>query len=205
MQKVFPIFFVVGLFATGILALFLVSFRAITAPEMTGGTFGSNLKLYANLDLGFSLRYPADFLVNASYAYEGLGDEKQISGVAFSVPKKKTEGTNLSPDSKVSVEVIPNTPHCSARMFIRDPRSVKPLLEKGESYSFASVKEAGAGNFYEEQVYAFPAASPCIAVRYFIHSTNVANYPSGTVTEFNRADLLSAFDSVRYSLAAKAK
>ena len=205
MQQVFPIFLLVALCVVGVFILLLGSMQLFRTTELTGGAFGSKLKLYASLDLGLSLRYPQDFSVNSAYVYEGLGQEKQISGVAFTVSKEKTVGTNLSPDSKVTVEVIPNTPHCSARMFIRDPKSVKPLLDGDESYSFGTTKEAGAGNFYEEQVYAFPSASPCVAVRYFIHSTNIGNYPAGTVKEFNRADLLKTFDGVRRSLAVRSK
>jgi len=48
------------------------------------------------------------------------------------------------------------------------------------------VQEGAAGNRYEEQVWALKDSSPCFAVRYFIHSTVVENYPEGTVIEFDK-------------------
>ena len=59
---------------------------------------------------------------------------------------------------------------------------------------------AGAGNLYTEYVYAIPGTSPCLAIRYFIHSTQLGNYPPGMVTAFNQQALLSEFDGIRRSL-----
>jgi hypothetical protein len=49
-------------------------------------------------------------------------------------------------------------------------------------------------------VYAVEGSAPCTAVRYFLHSTNIGNYPEGAVREFDRAGLRAAFDAVRNSL-----
>ena len=38
------------------------------------------------------------------------------------------------------------------------------------------------------------------AVRYFIHSSNIGNYPEGAVREFDRQALLNQFDQIRRSL-----
>ncbi len=205
MQKVFPILLVVTLFVVGIGAFLGLSLQTLLTNEVATGTFGARLKQYANLDTGISVRYPENFSVNSAYVYNGLGREKQISGVAFSVPKERITGTNLSNDTKVTVEYIPSVERCSARMFIRDPKSVKPLLEDEDSYSFGVSTERVMGSVYEEQVYAIPNASPCVAVRYFIHYADIGKYPAGTVSAFNRADLLSAFDTVRHSLAVRTK
>lgn len=40
--------------------------------------------------------------------------------------------------------------------------------------------------------------------RYYIHYTNVENYPEGTVREFDRAVLLAAFDTIRDSVTVTA-
>jgi hypothetical protein len=37
-------------------------------------------------------------------------------------------------------------------------------------------------------------------VRYFVHSTNIGNYPEGAVTAYDRTALLDAFDAIRRSL-----
>jgi hypothetical protein len=50
-------------------------------------------------------------------------------------------------------------------------------------------------------VYALKGTKPCIAVRYFIHSTSIGNYdPNAGVREFDREALLGAFDQIRRSL-----
>ena len=66
------------------------------------------------------------------------------------------------------------------------------MTENGTEYSVASLSDAGAGNLYEEKVYALVGTSPCLAVRTFIHSTNIANYDPGTVTAFDEAALTGA-------------
>ena len=73
----------------------------------------------------------------------------------------------------------------------------------GTEYSFATTSDAGAGNFYEEHIYALPYSKPCTAIRYLIHSTNIANYDPGTKTEFNRPALLQTFDVIRDSLTTR--
>ncbi len=75
------------------------------------------------------------------------------------------------------------------------------VTDNGIEYSFASSTSAAAGNLYEEQVYALATSSPCTAVRYFIHSSNVGNYPAGAVREFDRAALLAEFDIIRRSVS----
>jgi hypothetical protein len=72
-------------------------------------------------------------------------------------------------------------------------------MENGAEYSVATSSEAAAGNLYEEMVYALSGISPCTAVRYYIHSSNIGNYATGTI-EFDRAALLAAFDKIRMSL-----
>jgi hypothetical protein len=74
------------------------------------------------------------------------------------------------------------------------------MVDGSVSYSLATTSGAGAGNFYEEWVFALASSSPCTAVRYFIHSGNIGNYPTGAVTEFDHAALIKDFDSIRRSL-----
>ena len=77
------------------------------------------------------------------------------------------------------------------------------MNDGGVTYSVASTTDAGAGNRYEEQVYALAGANPCIAVRYFIHTTELGNYPAGTRVAYDRAALLAQFDAIRHSLTLK--
>lgn len=147
----------------------------------------------------FSVTYPVAFAIDSNYAYEQF-EGKPIFGVKFTVPESMATSTNLSSDTYVSVETLPRANACSGDIYL--PADVRATSETygGVTYSVASSSDAGAGNLYEEFVYALPDSQPCTAVRYFIHSTQLGNYPDGTVTAYDRAALIAAFDSIRRSV-----
>lgn len=161
---------------------------------------------YSSSKYGFAFKHPSNWSVDESYAYDLLGPkEPTIPGVKLYVPTNLTQGTNLSPSQTgISIEVMPNMPSCSAYPFLIQPGSVINETINGATYSTASSTGAGAGNLYEEYIYALPNTDPCVAIRYFIHSTNIANYPEGTVEEYDRAELLKNFNAVRDSLTVTA-
>ena len=161
------------------------------------------LSTYASTTLGFSIQYPSGYTLNDSYAYQGF-PKKPIQGTKFLVPSAMTTGTNLSSDSGISVETLPRAKNCTGDIFL--PANVKATrtTENGVEYSVATSSEGAAGNFYEEAVYALTASSPCIAVRYFLHSTNIGTYGTSTsVREFNHSLLMQDFDAIRRSLTFK--
>jgi membrane-bound inhibitor of C-type lysozyme len=159
-------------------------------------------KTYSYPPLGFSIKYPARYTLNESFMYDGLGPEG-IPGIKVSVSAAESEATNLSSDSGVSVEYLPNVEDCSASLFLFGNPAASTVEEGGTTYSVVSISGAGAGNVYEEKVYALAGQNPCIAVRYFIHYTQLANYPAGTKKAFEREQLLAEFDSIRKSLTLK--
>ncbi len=155
----------------------------------------------ASSTLGYSVRYPAGYTVNTSYAYQALGPGKTIYGTMLTIPATEATGTNLSSDSGVSIETLPKAGTCTADQFLDGQiGTTTEITDNGVTYSMAKGGGAGAGNLYNEYVYAIPGTSPCLAVRYFIHSTQIGNYPPGTVKAFDQAALLSEFDGIRRSL-----
>lgn len=148
----------------------------------------------------YSVKYPGDFALDAQYAYDQFGPKKLINGAKVTIPASMATGTNLSADTYVSVEQLPNAKNCTGDIYLIANVVARTISEGGVEYSSASSSGAAAGNLYEERVYALPNSTPCTAVRYFIHSTNIGNYPEGAVREFDRAALLSAFDKIRASL-----
>jgi len=147
----------------------------------------------------FSIVYPDGYSVDENYAYQGVPN-KPIPGVKFTIPGTTATGTNLSVDSGVSVESLPHAKSCTGDIFVYENVKPQDLTVGSTTWSVATTSDAGAGNFYEEQVYAVKDSKPCTAVRYYIHSTNIDNYPAGAVTAFDRNALLSQFDSIRDSL-----
>jgi len=168
-------------------------------------------QVYANSAIGFSLRLPSlagsisknhlgGYIADEKYRYQGLGPGKDIAGVKFTIPASVSDGTNLASDTYLSVEEIPQTPLCTAALFLEKGVTAYMVPDRDAMYSVASTTGAGAGNRYEETVYAIPDTNPCIAVRYFIHYGAIQNYPEGAVREFDQAALLSTFDAIRHTL-----
>lgn len=147
----------------------------------------------------FSVVYPADFMVDEAYAYQGVPN-KPVPGVKFVIPGTMATGTNLSSDSGVSIESLPRAKKCTGDIYFYDNVRAESVNINGVVYSVASTTGAGAGNVYEETVYALSGSSPCTAVRYFIHYGNIGNYEPGAVREFDRTALLAEFDKIRDSL-----
>lgn len=147
----------------------------------------------------FSIVYPKEFTINEAYQYEGVPN-KPISGVSFTIPMTMATGTNLSADSYVAVEWLPRAKTCTGDIYFLQNVKAREVTEGSVKYSVATTTGAAAGNMYEETVYAFPGSSPCIAVRYVIHSTNLGNYPAGTVRAYDKTALISAFDTIRRSM-----
>jgi hypothetical protein len=164
---------------------------------------GSNLsRVYSNGTDGFSLRVPATYVADEGYQYE-LGPKRVFSGVKFTIAPTTADRTNLGHDTYLSVESLPKIETCNANLFLDQGEQVKPateITENGTTYSVGATMGAGAGNRYEQTVYAIPGSSPCRAVRYFVHYSVFENYPAGMVREFDKAALLREFDLIRSTL-----
>ncbi len=172
-----------------------------SVPAHIGQIFYDLPEVYASGSNGFSIRYPVGYSVDESYRYQEFGPGLDIGGVKFVIPATMATGVNLSNfDTGVSVEEILNTQECSANLFVDQANPAVSIIDRGVSYSVAEMSGAGAGNFYEEKVWVILGINPCIAVRYFIHSTNIGNYTPGTIKEFDKQALIDQFDEIRRSL-----
>jgi membrane-bound inhibitor of C-type lysozyme len=174
----------------------------MVVPEQAG----KNLpRAYSNSAEGFSIRLPSGYTVDESYKYQEFGSGKDISGIKFTIPKSTAAGTNLGSDTAVTVEEIPQTENCAASLFLNQVQAsaASTVVDGSATYSVASSTGAGAGNRYQETVYALPGTNPCIAMRYFIHYGVIENYPAGAVREFNEQALLAEFDSIRHTLVVR--
>jgi hypothetical protein len=149
---------------------------------------------------GFSIAAPSTFTPDPTHDYQALGPGKDIKGFALTIPASLAKGTNLGSDSYIAVETLPGTAPCTAAAFLDSPTAAPTVTTNGITYSVATGNDAGAGNFYDETVYAVQGSSPCIGVRYFIHSLNIGNFDPGTVKAFDRGALIAQFDAIRATL-----
>jgi hypothetical protein len=176
-------------------AALLVSQAAAAVP--------AGWKTFHDPRLGFTIAYPAGWRVDAHHESVSRGPDYPIPGVAFHIPAALAAGTNLSPDQTfLSVESQPGS-NSKPAVFLDPVESEHPLEADGRRYTVASSADAGAGNIYETRLFVLDGTSPCIAVRYFVRSTNIHNYDPGTVKAYDARTLTSTFDAIRATLVLK--
>ena len=178
----------------GVAVFFFLNPKESGAPSVLGEP-----GLYVHENPGFAVRYPEGFTLDTGYTYAAMGEGKEIKGISFTVPKSLTEGTNLSTDTRLSIE-WKDKATCTVTDFLEGAEHVQTVVDEDAVYVVGIGGGAGAGNRYEEAVYV-PGGVGCTAVRYFIHTTVIENYPEGTVKAFDRTALMLAFDSMRRSFS----
>jgi hypothetical protein len=176
-----------------------VSVTPRPTPETPSPIVSDLAPMYRDEVQGYAIKIPSEFSIDKEYVYQ-LAPGRTISGTRFYVPRTLTTGTNLSTDSYISVESIPEAKNCSADLFLDGDHQALVQTENGMTWSVTAASNAGAGNRYEETVYALPATNPCLAVRYFIHYGAIQNYPEDSVREFDKNALLAQFDQIRKTL-----
>jgi hypothetical protein len=151
-------------------------------------------------DPSFSISYPPDYSLDESLVAEA-GKGSHVFN--FIVPERVFKGTNLSGDSRVSVEILHDSRNCTPDQFLDGVTGYSVERQGALVFNVAKSGDAGAGNFYENDVYAVANSKPCIAVRYLIHSHNIMNYDPGSVRPFDAVGLAREFDEIRKSLVVK--
>jgi hypothetical protein len=73
----------------------------------------------------------------------------------------------------------------------------------GLTFVHTTTEGAGAGNYYQQEIFRTVQNNACHEVVFFIHFTNVSNYTPGTVTEFNRDAVMRNLQAVFSSFANK--
>ena len=66
----------------------------------------------------------------------------------------------------------------------------------GLTFVHTTAEGAGAGNYYQQEIYRTVQKNVCHEVIYYIHYTNAGNYTPGTVTEFNRDAVMRNLQAV---------
>lgn len=154
-------------------------------------------RAYESARFGFSVRIPAGFIPDEMYSYERLGPGIRIPGVAFYVPQSFAQGTDLSPDSYISVESV-DAGACDPSVFlpVDDPgRNVNI----GEARYLYAERKSAAGDAYDESVYVRPDDGSCVAVRLFMRY----RYSGGSTRGFDRSALVTAARDAASSLVIR--
>lgn len=194
--------FIITLFVVAAIGFMWFALTPKAQEYSNGGSDGSAdqaASTYSSDKFGFRVAVPDGFVPDTDYINFDLGPGHEIAGVGFHIPATFSQGTNLSTDSHVAIERL-NEVSCTPADFLDSPSPTETTTRGSNSFAVAHQVGAAAGNLYDETVYVTEKDNHCYAVRYFIHSSNIGNYPAGTVKEFDRASLLASFDRFLGSL-----
>ncbi|HVW71557.1 MAG TPA: hypothetical protein VHB93_00180 [Candidatus Paceibacterota bacterium] len=151
----------------------------------------------------FTIRYPQIFTNNAVESNDewrsGANGDAGTLDLSIMLPKSYMPGTNFS-DAKLTVGHSASAAPVS-NCLKPDPSggpssSMTTRLINGVSFTVFTSSDAGAGNLYDTTSYRTMHNNTCIAVEYTIHYTQIANYPPGTVTQFDESKVAAMLDSV---------
>jgi hypothetical protein len=172
---------------------------AVAASNTVQTGVGKGGRTYSNTAFAFSAFIPEGFSIDESYFNYTLGPGKEIPGISFTIPASMAAGTNLSAETRLSVEVLSRAA-CVPADFILTKSKGTPITVGANSYVYATSAGAGAGNRYEESVYVTKLRETCYGVRFFIHSTALENYEPGTRKAFDREAVTAKFKEIMGSL-----
>jgi hypothetical protein len=153
---------------------------------------------YSNATYGFSFVYPT-YMTFVTPTYASLQDKV----TQVQIGKDQYPGTNFG-DAAVSVSAQ-FAKDLAACLKLTPPENGDGFKTKasinGVDFYMTKSGGAGAGNLYESNVYRTVKSQngACIEITETIHTSNIGNYPAGTVTEVNKADVQAKLDSVLQS------
>ncbi|MFT3893068.1 MAG: hypothetical protein QM730_15675 [Anaerolineales bacterium] len=74
----------------------------------------------------------------------------------------------------------------------------------GISFTRSEGSGVGAGNIYEQTYYRAAYQGSCYEVTFFVHSTNLGNYPADSgYREYDRAALTQKFEAILSTLVIR--
>jgi hypothetical protein len=160
----------------------------------------SDTQVYTNATYGFEFTYPKTMkFITPTYA------SLQDKIVEIQITKDEYSGTNFGDGAfSVSAQYAKSLMEC---LNLTPPENGDGFKTKitinGVDFYMTKSAGAGAGNFYESNVYR-TVRSPggaCIEIMETIHTTNIGNYPEGTVTEVNKAEIQQKLDQILNSFS----
>jgi len=159
---------------------------------------------YSNSATGLSLTYPDTF----TPAIPAIGNYKTTPELSLHFIDTDTYAkTNLgevylfiSASSDTQVVTACTEPNQNGGA---SEQVVGTEVINGFSFVHSTSEGAGAGNYYEQEIYRMVNKNICYEVIYFIHSSNIGNFPPGQVIEFDRDVLMQKLYGVFSTLTIK--
>jgi len=170
-----------------------------TTPALSNG-----MKQFTDAGKTFTFMYPSQFSVTGTsdgYTQSWMNNSS-VTGLVLaqmSVPKETEPGTNFS-EAKFTVGTSADP--AAVKGCLTDNPSGGPaqqptsLTLNGTPYTVFHSSDAGAGNLYDTTSYRTVKNGQCYAIEYTVHTTQIANYPAGTVKEYDAKNVQSIFNSI---------
>lgn len=152
------------------------------------------LQTYNNSTYGVTFQYPQTMnFVTPTYAL------LQDKITELQIPQSAYPKTNFG-DAAFSVSAA-YAKDLATCLTMNPPENASGFKNQtqinGQTFYLAQSMGAAAGNRYDSTVYrTLSGKQTCIEVSETIHTSNIGNYPAGTVTEVNQGDVQSRLDAV---------
>jgi hypothetical protein len=157
------------------------------------------------VDSRFTFIYPKEFSVTGSPNVKTKSWRINATTTGFqiavvTIPRSYMPGTNFS-DAKFTVGVSTDKAElsgtgCPAGVSFSEAGGATAVSIHGQAFTKIVRTEAAAGNIYETTSYFTVQNGGCYAIEYTIHSTNIGNYPAGTVTAFDKTKVTDILDNI---------
>ncbi len=188
------IFLVAAVLALGgaIISL-VIHYKNTTAQPPVQNPPVSNLQTYKNGSYNFQFQYPPEFSFVTPAGYSNLGPNgEQI--VQIQADNKNFPNTNLD-DYAFTVSNQYNYADC-----LKSVNDKTPLTQTQDINGVTVYKDtttgAAAGNLYDSQIYRTIRDNWCYELTLTVHTGNIGNYPTGTVTEVDKNKIFDILNGI---------
>lgn len=174
--------------------------QATSSADQTAGW-----NFYASPDkYGFSFKYPSDFGFSTdvqqvrTLAYIPVCDDGAVA-CAF-ITRDNYPDTNFDA-AGVSVTILKDKLTENAcrqidNLSIRDSGAPTTQTINGVNFAFADGGDAAAGHFSDDKIYRAFHDGSCYELHARVGSTDIDNYPPGTVQQFNQDEIWQQLQAV---------
>ena len=153
------------------------------------------LQTYRYQPYGFEFKYPADWVFNDPSGYANLQDKiVQVELSKDAYPKTNFDDAAFT----VSAQFAPTLAACLAFPANATGNAGFKATQviNGIIFYTAQGNGAGAGNFYESHDFRTLHGGICIEIDETLHTSNIANFDPGTVTEVNHDQIFQRLDQL---------
>lgn len=148
-------------------------------------------------NFSYELRYPRDFdVLGGESAFGGFIGKNDVN-LAFPKDAFQTPKTNYG-EAYLAISV--GTDKLSLDGCYENPITGEQFSDteviNGTMFHSGSIQDSAAGNIYDSKIYRVLVDGRCLEIARTIHTSNISNYPAGTVTEFDQANAISVLDQM---------